>query len=197
MNLKKVIYLKKIGDIDHIILTKLQKDLEKQLKKFIDSVEVLTNIFPLDNSEFRVERNQYDGTTLLKRFEQHIKNKNYPNTLGVLNRDIFSLNKSNEPTRYVFGIARKIKNLDSTRVALISIIRLKEDFYDRRRKKRKERKRILKEAVHELGHTFSLEHCKNYCVMQYSNSLAEADEKPAKLCQVCSEKLENIFENYA
>jgi len=193
--LEKKIYLQKIGDLNHLILKKLQTDLKQELKEFIDSVEILPNNFPLDNSDFRVKRNQYYGTSLLKKFELHIKNKNYPNTLGVLNRDIFSLNKSNEPTRYVFGIARKIINSDSTRVALISIIRLKEDFYKRRRKKRKERKRILKEAVHELGHTFSLKHCKNYCVMQYSNSLAEADEKPAKFCQTCSEKLKNSIEN--
>jgi len=193
--LEKKIYLQKIGDLNHLILKKLQTDLKQELKEFIDSVEILPNNFPLDNSDFRVKRNQYYGTSLLKKFELHIKNKNYPNTLGVLNRDIFSLNKSNEPTRYVFGIARKIINSDSTRVALISIIRLKEDFYKRRRKKRKERKRILKEAVHELGHTFSLKHCKDYCVMQYSNSLAEADEKPAKFCQTCSEKLKNSIEN--
>ena len=193
--MEKKIYLQKIGDLNHLILKKLQTDLKQELKEFIDSVEILPNNFPLDNSDFRVKRNQYYGTSLLKKFELHIKNKNYPNTLGVLNRDIFSLNKSNEPTRYVFGIARKIINSDSTRVALISIIRLKEDFYKRRRKKRKERKRILKEAVHELGHTFSLKHCKDYCVMQYSNSLAEADEKPAKFCQTCSEKLKNSIEN--
>jgi len=44
---------------------------------------------------------------------------------------------------------------------------------------------INKEAIHELGHIFGLRHCANDCVMQFSNSLAEAKAKPATLCERC------------
>ena len=44
---------------------------------------------------------------------------------------------------------------------------------------------INKEAIHELGHVFGLQHCTNECVMQFSNSLDEAKKKPAKLCERC------------
>jgi len=48
---------------------------------------------------------------------------------------------------------------------------------------------IEKEAIHETGHVFGLPHCKNRCVMQFSNSLMEAMEKPSQLCQECIKKL--------
>jgi archaemetzincin len=44
---------------------------------------------------------------------------------------------------------------------------------------------IIKEAIHELGHVFGLAHCTHECVMQFSNSLAEAQAKPATLCERC------------
>lgn len=44
---------------------------------------------------------------------------------------------------------------------------------------------IIKEAIHELGHVLGLAHCTNECVMQFSNSLAEAEAKPSALCDRC------------
>ena len=49
--------------------------------------------------------------------------------------------------------------------------------------------RILKETIHELGHTFGLKHCHNNCVMRFSNSLADTDKKPVKFCASCLKQL--------
>jgi len=46
--------------------------------------------------------------------------------------------------------------------------------------------RLLKEAVHELGHTFSLLHCgQEGCVMSRSVNLTEVDAKGETLCDDC------------
>jgi len=46
--------------------------------------------------------------------------------------------------------------------------------------------RLVKEAVHELGHTFGLVHCADTrCVMARSASLTDVDVKGAGLCQDC------------
>jgi archaemetzincin len=50
--------------------------------------------------------------------------------------------------------------------------------------------RIVKEAVHELGHTLGLTHCNNpSCVMYFSNSLRDTDRKREDYCERCSKKL--------
>lgn len=63
--------------------------------------------------------------------------------------------------------------------AVISISRLKGDLLE---------ERTIKEAVHELGHVFSLEHCDNpQCVMHFSNCLADTDCKQKEFCPRCQE----------
>ena len=52
--------------------------------------------------------------------------------------------------------------------------------------------RALKEAVHELGHTFGLPHCPNpTCVMRFSNSVADTDYKTSEFCESCRSLLAN------
>jgi archaemetzincin len=53
------------------------------------------------------------------------------------------------------------------------------------------RRRAVKEAVHELGHTFGLPHCANPgCVMRFSNSLADTDRKGSQWCESCEQELQ-------
>jgi archaemetzincin len=52
-------------------------------------------------------------------------------------------------------------------------------------------KRIMATAAHELGHMFSLRHCVvAKCTMNGSNSLAESDRQPLRLCAQCQSKLQ-------
>jgi Peptidase family M54 len=67
---------------------------------------------------------------------------------------------------FVFGIAQS-----RGRAAVISLCRLGLGADPPLR-----RERVLKEAVHELGHTLGLNHCPDAkCVMHFSNSLADTD----------------------
>ena len=52
---------------------------------------------------------------------------------------------------------------------------------------------IGKEAIHEVGHILGLNHCKNKCVMRFSNSVEEALLKPVHLCERCKKKLLKIL----
>jgi archaemetzincin len=55
------------------------------------------------------------------------------------------------------------------------------------------RERALKEAVHELGHTYGLQHCPNLrCVMHFSNSLRDTDAKQAKWCSRCATQVRDL-----
>jgi archaemetzincin len=46
--------------------------------------------------------------------------------------------------------------------------------------------RAVKEALHELGHTFKLKHCPEHaCIMHYCRSIADVDRKTAGFCRHC------------
>ncbi len=94
--------------------------------------------------------------------------------LAVTTEDMFA-----EGLNFVFGLA----NLGRPG-AVVSVHRLRSS--DRERFLA----RVLKEAVHELGHTWGLRHCANAaCVMAFSNSVQEADAKGKDFCEVCRRAL--------
>jgi archaemetzincin len=54
------------------------------------------------------------------------------------------------------------------------------------------KQRIVKEAVHELGHTFNLRHCKEHvCIMHYCRTEFDVDRKSDQLCRYCKILLED------
>lgn len=86
--------------------------------------------------------------------------------------------------RYVFGDAD-----DQRRVAAISLHRLRSEFYGEDADPNVLFQRMLKEAVHELGHAAGLKHCYNArCAMYYSNSIFETDNKMPYFCEVCDRR---------
>jgi archaemetzincin len=82
--------------------------------------------------------------------------------------------------KFVFGMAQP-----SGEACVISLFRLYLDADEERF-----RRRALKEAMHELGHTFGLGHCTDPgCVMWFGNTLKETDRKGAAYCPRCKEGL--------
>jgi len=52
--------------------------------------------------------------------------------------------------------------------------------------------RMIKEAIHELGHTFKLRHCPDAaCIMHYCRSEADVDRKSKDLCRYCRVMLDD------
>jgi len=100
--------------------------------------------------------------------------------LGVVDVDIYA-----PGLNFVFGEADILGKR-----ALISLSRLRQEFYGLRRDETLFRERVRKEAVHELGHTYGLGHCPDpTCVMHFSNRLADTDFKGWNFCVVCGKRV--------
>jgi archaemetzincin len=76
------------------------------------------------------------------------------------------------------------------RISAIYVPRLRQEFYGLKEEQYLFHERIVKEAVHELGHAFGLSHCGNTrCVMHFSNSLSDTDIKQKNFCYICKNSL--------
>jgi Peptidase family M54 len=70
--------------------------------------------------------------------------------------------------------------------AVVSTYRLRQEFYGLAPDPHLLGERLLKEAVHELGHTLNLRHCDDYrCAMAPSHAVEWIDLKTARFCPAC------------
>jgi len=119
-------------------------------------------------------RRQYHSTAILQRlagtFEPGCR------ILGVTDYDLFV-----PVLTFVFGEAQ----VDGV-CAVVSTARLREERYGMPPREDLLRERLLKEAAHELGHTFGLRHCPDWrCVMASSHAVERIDVKGAQFCDQC------------
>ena len=131
----------------------------RRLEKVYGLEVIKAGIMRAISAAYNPIRDQYDASRLLSYL---IRKKKREIALWIVKGDIYC-----KGMNFVFGLA------SYKRGAILSTFRLPST------------KLIEKEAVHEIGHVLGLEHCKNECVMQFSNSLLEAMEKPSELCELC------------
>jgi len=170
------IYILPLQFQDHRLLTELSKVLQKI---FGIQVSLLNSPFSLEKGLDSV-RNQYNSTWILSQILQKFSDKS-GKVVVVTSVDLYI-----PVLTHVFGEAQ----LDG-KAAVVSAHRLKDELYGLPENPQKLKERLEKEAVHELGHTFGIIHCKNpQCVMYTSTYAEEIDFKPKEFCKSCAEFLE-------
>ncbi|MBI4830351.1 MAG: archaemetzincin family Zn-dependent metalloprotease [Candidatus Lindowbacteria bacterium] len=160
-----------VGGVDASITEFLALSLPETLKlpcKVSDSTISLEGVYD-------IVREQYYSTKLLERLLLH-RDDVGTKLLGVAAVDLFI-----PPLSFVFGEAQF-----NNPAAIISIHRLQQKFYGLPEDIQLLYQRSEKEAIHELGHSFGLIHCRDFrCVMYLSYSVEDIDLKGRSFCEKC------------
>jgi archaemetzincin len=119
-------------------------------------------------------RNQYHSTAILQVMQALVQPG--ARLLAVTSLDLFV-----PILTFVFGEAQV-----QGACAVVSLHRLREEFYGLPSHEDLMQERLVKEAVHELGHTFGLRHCDDWrCVMTSSHGVERLDVKTPAFCSDC------------
>jgi len=123
---------------------------------------------------FNPSRGQYDASRLVSSHEA--------NKAGLLLL-VTDLDLYVNGLNFCFGLAHR-------RTAIISLHRLRPEFYRKPSDESLLVHRAEKEAVHEVCHLMGLRHCGNpLCVMHFSNWIGDTDIKKKWPCKACMRKI--------
>lgn len=167
----KRIQLLPFGSVPWELLAELCRGLSREFAVPCKTMEPV----PDPGFAYNVTRQQYHSTEILGTLVRRAA-PNDCHTLGVTLFDLYI-----PILTFVFGEAQLQGSC-----AVVSAHRLHQEFYGLPADPSLLTERLLKEAVHELGHTLSLSHCEDYqCVMSASHGVEWIDLKTSHFCTAC------------
>ncbi len=165
------IYIIPLGEIDPVVLEEIKNGINLAFGLPVEIMPITTN----PSYAFEPRRKQYYSTKILEDLMNKLPS-DCDKIIGITNVDL-----ATPVLTFVFGEAQ-LKG--ST--AVISLARLKQEFYQLLPNQKLLLNRVVKEAIHELGHTFGLLHCDdNACVMHFSSNITGIDRKYLNFCANC------------
>lgn len=176
------IIISPIGDVTLDLLDPIGKEVKRIYGYPTEILPLLDDI----DFAFQPSRNQYHSTPVLERLAQNAPAEALK-VLALVEVDLFI-----PILTHVYGEAQL-----GGRACIVSTIRLNEG---RSYLNTQEpfQSRIVKEAVHELGHTFNLRHCPEHtCLMHYCRNEHDVDRKSDHLCRYCKVLLEDEIKRMA
>jgi archaemetzincin len=169
-----------VGKVDVALLHDVRGKLRRCLPV---SCEILDSVLDPVPS-YHAERQQYHSSEIIQRMQAFVGaelQKEESRLLAITDVDLYI-----PILKYVFGEAQM-----GGPCAIVSYHRLRQEFYGLDRDDALLGQRLLKECVHELGHTFDLVHCQDYrCAMASSHAVEWIDLREATLCTSCQSQVE-------
>lgn len=164
----KYLYLKKIGEIEPLLLKKIVNKLDFLSFKLIEDEN-----YPL--FAFEPKRNQYYAKRIIEKMVTELP-VDCEKMIGISDIDLCT-----PVLTFVYGEAQL-----GGKAAVVSIKRLRQKFYSLPEDNELLITRFAKVIVHELGHCYGLVHCNDVnCVMYLSNNIISIDNKKRTFCKKC------------
>ena len=177
-----IIVIAPVGDLQTTLLDRIGRDITRVFDFRTRIEPVLQDV----SFAYDANRDQYHSTLILDELASAMPPDSLK-ILAVVQVDLFI-----PILTHVYGEAQL-----GGKSSVISILRLAEGisamgigdtFGDR----------VAKEAIHELGHTFNLRHCKDAnCIMHYCRNEHDVDGKSDQLCRYCRVMLEDEMKRLA
>lgn len=173
----KTLHLLPVGKVQVLLLRDLCAAIARSLDVDCEIVPHVLDPTPC----YHPERQQYHSSEILQRMQALVLPQDW-RLLAIADVDLYI-----PILKYVFGEAQI-----GGPCAVVSIHRLRQEFYGVDRDDDLLRQRLLKESVHELGHTLGLRHCQDYrCVMASSHAVEWIDLRETTLCDSCRAQAES------
>ncbi len=143
-------------------------------ESFSAECEVLPVEFDIGPA-YHPERQQYHSSEILQRVQGLHRPQDW-RLLAIADVDLYI-----PILKYVFGEAQV-----GGSCALVSSHRLHQEFYGLDPDPDLLAQRLLKECIHELGHTLGLRHCQDYrCAMASAHAVEWIDLREPAFCEHC------------
>ena len=171
----KLLQLLPIGDFDGGLLRYLAPAMANLFRVPTEVLSVRLD----PEFAYHGERQQYHSSEILQAMQRYVRSDSW-RVLGITAIDLYI-----PILTFVFGEAQI-----GGPCGLVSVHRLRQEFYGLPTDLDLLNQRLLKEAVHEVGHTLDLTHCEDYqCAMAPSHAVEWIDLKEGSLCCSCQSRV--------
>jgi archaemetzincin len=167
----KYLYLGSLGSVEPEVMAALGGWLEAAFEAPVRNIELPDPEFAFDPA-----RNQYGSIPVLEMLLRRMP-ADALKLVAFTQRDLFI-----PVLTFVYGHAQL-----GGKAAVVSLARLRQEFYGLPANQEVFLQRAHKEALHETGHAFGLVHCaERSCAMSLATNIRQIDMKQAALCAACA-----------
>jgi archaemetzincin len=167
-----------VNAIDASLLTRLALCLEE---RFLFSCSVERTLRVPATSLNSVRKQLFLNTLVSRAVAMDLPFEGF--RLVVTDYDLYKISH-----QFIFG-----EGNEEHRIAVVSLHRMRTEFYREAPDENAVFQRLLKESVHNLGHAMGLRHCQQpRCGMVVSNSIFDTDNKHPHLCETCERRVRRL-----
>jgi archaemetzincin len=176
--LKSKIVVVPMGEVDFMLVNRLASAIGPIFNRSVDILKGMK----MPAEAFNVVRNQFYAQVILSKIERSKANSR-EKVIAVCEEDLYL---PDEP--YIMGWVDRLSG-----TAVVSLYRIRQEFYGLPEDESKIYPRLYKEAMHRIAHLFDLTECRNpKCVNYFSQIMLDIDNKSDKFCDICRRQLTSV-----